>query len=121
MFFAEANIKPLLYTYYSAFDEVRNLYIPAAKIPPNSGATIKTQTFVRVAPPTNNAGPKLRAGFTEVPVNEMPNICTKVRDKPITIPETVLLLSFEVTPKIDITKTKVKIISIMSESKILLL
>ncbi len=35
-----------------------------------------------------SAGPKLLAGFTEVPVNGIPKICTSVRVSPITKPAT---------------------------------
>ncbi len=42
--------------------------ISAASAPPQRGATINTQRSDRACPPSNKAGPMLRAGFTEVPV-----------------------------------------------------
>jgi len=42
--------------------------IKAATIAPNIGATKNNHNCERAFPPANNAGPKLRAGFTEVPV-----------------------------------------------------
>ena len=79
---------------------------------------MNTHTFERASPPTNNAGPKLLAGFTDVPVKEIPRICTRVSERPITIPATALLLSFEVTPKTAITNTNVRITSIKIEGRI---
>ena len=40
----------------------------AARAAPANGPTINTQTLVNAAPPAKIAGPKLLAGFTEVPV-----------------------------------------------------
>ena len=39
----------------------------AATIAPTSGATMKSQTWLSAVPPTTRAGPRLRAGFTDVP------------------------------------------------------
>ena len=50
-------------------------------MPPTSGATITTQPLESASPPTKSAGPKLLAGFTDVPVNEMPRICTGVNER----------------------------------------
>ena len=72
---------------------------------------MNTQTCSSACPPRNNAGAKLRAGFTEVPVNGIPIMCTKVRVKPITIPATAAFSAFLVTPRTVNTNTKVKIIS----------
>ena len=51
---------------------------PLNKIPamtaPTTGARMNTQTCWRACPPRNNAGAKLRAGFTDVPVNGIPKI-----------------------------------------------
>ena len=41
----------------------------AATTAPTRGATINTHNCSNAATPANNAGPILRAGFTEVPVN----------------------------------------------------
>ena len=78
---------------------------------PTIGAKINTQTWFKAWPPRNNAGAKLRAGFTEVPVNGIPIICTNASVKPITIPATVAFSAFFVTPRTVNTNTKVKIIS----------
>ena len=42
--------------------------------------------LVKAVPPTMSAGPRLRAGFTDVPVMGMPMRCTTVRVSPITMP-----------------------------------
>ena len=40
----------------------------AAMAAPKKGATINNHTLAKAAPPSKRAGPKLRAGFTEVQV-----------------------------------------------------
>jgi len=47
------------------------------------GATIKSQTWLKVSPPTKSAGPILLAGFTDTPVTGMPTIWISVKLKPI--------------------------------------
>ncbi len=59
--------------------------IPAITAPIN-GATINIHSCARAAPPTKMAGPRLRAGFTEVPVIGMPTRWTSVRVRPIARP-----------------------------------
>ena len=55
------------------------------------------------------AGPKLLAGFTEVPVSPIPKICTSVSVSPITRPPNDPWFAFaEVTPRIVRTKTNVR-------------
>ena len=66
----------------------------------------------------NNAGAKLRAGLTEVPVNGIPMMCTNAKVKPITIPATVAFSVFLVTPRTVNTNTKVKIILPPQEEQI---
>ena len=68
-----AGFRCFAYGNYFSLEQVRNLYTSAASAPPTSGATMNTQTFESAAPPTKSAGPKLRAGLTDVPVNGMPN------------------------------------------------
>ena len=58
-----------------------------------------------------SAGPKLLAGFTEVPVNGIPKICTSVRVSPITKPATAAFSILDVTPIIAMTNTNVRITS----------
>ena len=41
-------------------------------MPPKSGATMNSHTWLRAVPPTNRAGPRLRAGLTDVPSIGMP-------------------------------------------------
>ena len=53
--------------YFSA-SAARNFQHRAASTPPTMGASRKTQTLARDLPPMSRAGPKERAGFTEVPV-----------------------------------------------------
>ena len=45
---------------------------PAAMAPPTSGATMNSQSWAIASPPAKSAGPKLRAGFTDVPVSGTP-------------------------------------------------
>ena len=61
---------------------------------------MNTHTLERASPPTKRAGPKLLAGLTDVPVNEMPRICTSVNVRPITMPATPEVETFDVTPRI---------------------
>ena len=51
----------------------------AAKAAPTNGATMNTQTWCKGSPNNQIAGAKERAGLTEVPVNLIPKICTKVK------------------------------------------
>src|SRR5215210_4382911 len=51
--------------------------------PPISGATQNSQSWASAHPPTNSAGPVLRAGFTEVFVIGMPTRWIRVSPKPI--------------------------------------
>jgi hypothetical protein len=46
--------------------------MPAARMAPTRGASRNTQSCDSTEPPATIAGPKLRAGFTEAPSNEMP-------------------------------------------------
>lgn len=62
------------------------MYAHAATIAPRSGASQKSQSWLHARPPTSTAGPKERAGFTEVPVTGINTICIKIRVRPITRP-----------------------------------
>ena len=44
----------------------------AAMSPPTMGATQNNQSWLKAVPPTTTAGPKLLAGFTDVPVIGIP-------------------------------------------------
>ena len=83
-------------------------------IAPTTGATMNTQTCWRATPPMNNAGAKLRAGLTEVPVNGIPIMCTNARVKPITIPAIALVYFFFFTPRTVNTNTNVRMISVIN-------
>lgn len=54
---------------------VSNNVLPkmAATTPPAMGAKMNTYSCDKASPPAKRAGPKLRAGLTEVPVNGMPS------------------------------------------------
>jgi len=58
---------------YTAETESSNRYFQttAAMIAPMTGAIINNQSWERAVPPETSAGPRLRAGFTEVPVMGM--------------------------------------------------
>jgi hypothetical protein len=75
-----------------------------------NGATINIHTQLN-AQSWNNAGPKLLAGFTEVPVNHSHRRWTKVNDNQITSPATDEFSDFWVAQSTAKTKTKVRIIS----------
>ncbi len=53
---------------------------------PMSGATMKSHTWLSAVPPTTRAGPRLRAGFTDVPVSGIPMRCTITSPKPMATP-----------------------------------
>jgi hypothetical protein len=55
---------------YTAEPESSNRYFQttAAIIAPMTGATINNQSWERAVPPAISAGPRLRAGFTDVPL-----------------------------------------------------
>ena len=80
-------------------------------MPPTSGATMNSQTWLRASPPTMRAGPRLRAGLTEVPVMAMPIRWTITRVKPMTSPAVVALAVLAVTPRITNTNKAVKMTS----------
>lgn len=84
--------------------------IRAAKAAQTNGATINTQTILN-AQSWNNAGQKLLAGFTEVPVNPSHNKWTKVNDNQITNPATEAFSDLWVAQSTAKTKTKVRITS----------
>ena len=75
---------------------------------------MNTHTLDSAVPPVNKAGPILLAGFTLVPVNGKPKICTNANVKPITIP--LLEFSFFVTLSTTRTNTNVKIASMIKAS-----
>ena len=62
-------------------------------------------------PPTTSAGPRLRAGLTDVPVKGMPIRCTAVKVSPIAKPAVVVFPCLPVTDKMTKTKRAVKITS----------
>ncbi len=68
---------------------------------------MNSHTWLSAVPPTISAGPRLRAGFTEVPVIGMPMRCTTVSDSPMTIPAVAVLPSLPVTPRTTNTNSAV--------------
>jgi hypothetical protein len=94
------------------------LKVYAAKAHQAKGATINTQTTLSAASHSNNAGQKLLAGLTEVPVSHNPNKCTSISANQITIPAILLYSSFDVTQRIVYTNTKVRIISASNPNRI---
>ena len=49
-----------------------NLPLIADKIPPQIGARINNHNCLIASPPTNRAGPMLRARFADIPVTGIP-------------------------------------------------
>ena len=86
----------------------------AASTPPTKGATMNSHTWCRDVPPTINAGPSARAGFTEVPVIGMPIRCTTVSVRPITRPAVEGFAVDVVTPRITKTNSAVRTTSAMN-------
>jgi hypothetical protein len=56
-----------------------------------------SHTWLSAVPPTTMAGPRLRAGFTDVPVIGMPTRWTTVRVSPMAIAAVAALAVAEVT------------------------
>ena len=82
----------------------------AAKAAQTNGATMNTQTELN-AQDWNKAGPKLLAGFTEVPVNPNHNRWTNVKDNQITNQATEAFSDLWVAQSTAKTNTKVNITS----------
>jgi hypothetical protein len=75
--------------------------------PPTSGATMNSHTWLSAVPPTMRAGPRLRAGFTDVPVIGIPMRWTTVRVSPITMAAVAAFPSLLVTPRMTKTNSAV--------------
>ena len=84
----------------------------AATIAPTSGATMNSHTWLSAVPPTTSAGPRLRAGFTEVPVSGMPMRCTITSAKPMATPAAPWIAALWVANRTTITKMAVRTTSI---------
>src|SRR5690606_40256992 len=92
----------------------------AAQSQPAMGATMKSQSCCNAIPPAKSAGPKLRAGFTEVPVIGITTICIKANEIPMASPAIIGEVCLDaVAPKITIKKRKVKTNSAISAEVIL--
>ena len=78
----------------------------AAMSAPMIGATINTHSCARAVPPATSAGPRLRAGFTEVPVIGIPTIWIMARENPIAIPAKPAGAFLLVAPKITMQEDK---------------
>lgn len=82
--------------------------IIAAIIAPITGAIMKSQSCERASPPTKIAGPKLLAGFTEVPVIGILTKWIRTSEKPIEIPANPSGAFLLVEPKITKRNMNVK-------------
>ncbi len=74
---------------------------------------MNSHTWLRAVPPTTRAGPRLRAGFTEVPVIGMPTRWTTVSVSPMAMAAVAALAVAEVTRRTMKTKRAVRMISKM--------
>ena len=81
-------------------------------MPPTSGATMNSQTWLSAVPPTTSAGPNDRAGFTEVPVSGMPMRCTITSAKPMATPAAPWIAALCVAKRTTSTKMVVRTTSI---------
>jgi hypothetical protein len=79
----------------------------AAITAPIRGATINSQSCDSAIPPATTAGPRLRAGFTEVPVMGIVTIWIMASESPIAIPAKPAGALLLVAPKMTIRKIKV--------------
>ena len=75
---------------------------------------MNSHTWLSAVLPTTRAGPRLRAGFTEVPVIGMPRRWTTVRVSPMAIAAVAALAVAEVTLRTMKTKMAVRTVSKMS-------
>src|SRR6185312_3549792 len=82
---------------------------------PSKGATQNSQSWPTYSPPANNAGPVLRAGFTEVFVTGMATRWIRVSASPIGMPANPVAAPFEVVPMMTIRKKKVITTSIRKQ------
>ena len=80
----------------------------AAITAPITGATINIQICAMAVPPTMSAGPRLRAGFTDVPVIGMPTIWIMASANPIGMPANPAGAVLLVAPKMTIRKINVR-------------
>jgi len=87
----------------------------AAMMPPMIGATMNTHSWLSAVVlskmPSMSAGPKLLAGFTDVPVMGMPTRWTRVSVKPMAMPAKPFGAFSCVVPCTARTKTNVSTIS----------
>ena len=86
---------------------------------PRMGATKKSQSWARALPPDKRAGPRLRAGLTEVPVTGMVTRWISIRVTPMASPAMALFPNLEVVPKITKMKRKVMTASTTKALRIL--
>jgi len=80
--------------------------------PPTIGATQNNHNWLKAQPPTNNAGPVLLAGFTDVFVTGMLIRWIRVSAKPIASPANPIGASLSVAPIMINMNINVKTISI---------
>ena len=75
--------------------------------PADDGRSDEEPEWARAVPPTKIAGPRLRAGFTDVPVIGIATIWAMERAIPMASPANPFGASFERDPKI--TKTNIAV------------
>ena len=97
---------------------LRTSHTIAANIAPATGATINSQSCESACPPANIAGPKLRVGFTDVPVIGMATKWINAKVRPIANPAIVEFPTLEVVAKITNKKINVKTASVKNAAVI---
>ena len=107
------------YATASPFFSKPNFQTNAAATAPKIGATKKSQSWLSALPPAKSAGPKLRAGFTEVPVTGIATRWMSTNVIPIARPAMLLFPSLDVVPKITIRKINVNMNSVTKAEVIL--
>lgn len=76
------------------FSSAKYFHVKAERAAPRKGAAMKSQSCDKACPPSNRAGPMLRAGLTEVPVTGMQTMCTNTRVRPMAKPANEALPNF---------------------------
>lgn len=81
---------------------------PAEQAAPTSGATMNSHSCDSAVPPSNSAGPMLRAGLTDVPVIGIHTMCMSTSVNPMASPPR-LPAPFSLSVAPSTTKTKMKV------------
>jgi len=94
--------------------EARKRWTRPARTAPAIGATQNAHSCLMAQPPTNSAGPVLRAGFTEVFVTGILTRCISVKANPIAIGAKLRGALSSVAPRIMIRKKNVMTTSLIN-------